>query len=510
MVKRLGDILSALEPVTLIGNPETEIRQVAYDSRRVGSGALFVAIRGLIEDGRRYVPQAVEAGASAILTDGPLESDPGVPVLMVENARAAMSRAAAALHDYPGDRLTLIGITGTNGKTTTTYILETILERAGLSAGVIGTVNFRFPGDVRPAPNTTPEGPDLQGILSEMIAAGVGHVMMEVSSHGLELHRVDGCAFDLGVFTNLTQDHLDFHRDLRTYFKAKRRLFLEHLTGDRLADGPRAVINVDDAWGMRLAAELGDKALTFGLNNQADIRARDIEAGRRGIRAALDTPWGEIAVRSSLLGEVNLYNLMTAASVALRLGIPRDVVAAGLAESQGAPGRLERVGSRDDFLVLVDYAHSPDALERVLKVARELNPNRLISVFGCGGDRDRTKRPMMGAAAGRLSDLAIVTSDNPRTEDPLLIIRDIEEGIGRVELNRLDPERLVTAFPLGSYTVVPDRRMAIHLACRVMDRGDILIVAGKGHEDYQILGKEKIHFDDREEARNALEEEGRL
>ena len=507
---KLGKLVEALEGAILTGDPAVEAARVEYDSRRVGPGAIFAAVRGLVEDGRQFVDMAVQAGAAAIMTDSELDTDPGVPVVTVTEIRAGMTTAAAELLGRPAEQMTLIGLTGTNGKTTTTYLLESILTAAGHKAGVVGTVDVRLGDRSRPAVRTTPEGPDLQQYLAEMLAEGADHVVMEVASHALDLHRVAGCRFDVGVFTNLTQDHLDYHGTFDNYYQAKRKLFTRYLTGRRLPGGPRALINVDDAWGRKLVAELSGPALTFALENPADFQVRDVRADRSGLGGTIVNPRETFEFRCALLGDVNLYNILAAAGAAYILGVPSEAVSRGLAQARQTPGRLERVGSNDDYLVLVDYAHTPDALTRVLTVARNLEPRRLVSVFGCGGDRDKTKRPIMGEAAGRISDLAILSSDNPRTEDPLAIIEDVLGGMSGLGLTRLDPDRVDREYDPGSYIVEPDRRKAIRLACRLLRPGDVLVIAGKGHEDYQILGREKVHFDDREEAAAALRGEGKL
>ncbi|MFH1090713.1 MAG: UDP-N-acetylmuramoyl-L-alanyl-D-glutamate--2,6-diaminopimelate ligase [Pseudomonadota bacterium] len=506
---KLKELMAALETADLSGDPEVEFVSVEYDSRKVTPGALFAAVQGLALDGRRFIAAAVKSGAAAVLTDSPLAEDPRVPVITMPDARAGMALAAAALYGYPSRRLTMIGLTGTNGKTTTCYLLESILAAARYAPGLLGTVSVRYQGRERPSSLTTPEGPDLQKSLFEMLQAGVTHVVMEVASHALALRRVAGCRFDVGLFTNLTQDHLDFHGDLASYFEAKKLLFTDYLSGDHLPGGPKAVINLDDEWGRRLAAVLGSGAITYALQNEAEVRAVSVKSDRSGLRAVLNTPAGEFEVQSRLIGELNLYNLLAATAVSLALGLDPEVIAQGVAAMRGVPGRLERVGRSDDYLVLVDYAHTPDALSRVLQAVRHLQPKRLLTVFGGGGDRDNTKRPIMGRAAGELSDLAIVTSDNPRTEDPLSIIRQIEAGLSPLNLVRYAPEKINGSFRSGGYVIQPDRRSAIRLACRLLAPGDILVVAGKGHEDYQILGREKIHFDDREEAWAALVREGK-
>ena len=500
----------ALPAAAFTGDPGVEVTSVAYDSRKVSPGALFAAVRGLASDGRQFVPQAVAAGAVAVLADGPLDLDPGLPVITVPDSRTAMALAAAAIYGYPASRMVMIGLTGTNGKTTTTYLLESMLGLAGYAPGVLGTVDIRYAGHRIRASMTTPEGPDLQKMLKDMVDANVSHLVMEVSSHALDLDRVAGCQYDLALFTNLTQDHLDYHGDFETYFTAKRRLFTEYLGGTGLPAGPRAVINVDDPWGRRLAKEMGQTALTYALETPADVRVADFSATRAGLSARLATPDGEIQINSPLIGELNLYNLTAAAAAGLALGLSPQQITDGLAACAGVPGRLQRVGGRDDFLVLVDYAHTPDALGRVVQACRNLNPKRLITVFGCGGDRDQAKRPLMARAAGEKSDLTIVTSDNPRTEDPLFIIGQVVDGLMPLALTEYTAETITSKVEQGAFVVVPDRRQAIKLACRLMEPGDILLIAGKGHEDYQILGRDKIHFDDREEAATALEMEGKF
>lgn len=501
--------MNALDLTYPPGSGLSEVTSVTHDSRAVVRGSLFAAVQGFASDGRRFVSQAVEAGAVAVMTDAALDCDPGVPVLRVSDVRSAMALAAATVYGHPSRRMTLVGITGTNGKTTTTYLIESMLNLAGRPPGVLGTVSLRFAGRSFPASMTTPEAPDLQRTMKEMLDQGVEHLVMEVSSHALDLSRVAGCEFDVAVFTNLSRDHLDYHRDLEAYFEAKRRLFFEHLTGGRLPDGPKAVVNVDDEYGRRLARDLGRRAVTFSLRGPADLSADHIRSDRSGLQACFRTPRGDVEIRSRLLGGLNLYNFLAAAGVGLVLDLDAESIARGL-EAPSVPGRLERVGENDGFLVLVDYAHTEDALSRVLEAVRALGPRRLITIFGCGGDRDRGKRPRMGKVAGGLSDLAIVTSDNPRTEYPLSIIDQVEAGMISPRAVRLDPERLNGDFRSGSYVVLPDRREAIGLACRVMAEGDILVIAGKGHEDYQILGHEKIHFDDREEAALALRREGKF
>jgi len=506
---KLGTLIQAIGAEALYGDLETEIIAVVNDSRTVTPGSLFAAVRGQLEDGRRYVSQAVQAGASAVLADAPLAERPPVPVLMASDVRRAMTLAAAEVYGWPAERMVTVAVTGTKGKTTTTFLIRSILEQAGLPTGLVGTVKAAYDGIELVTNNTTPEGPELQRLLLDMVERGVTHAVVEVSSHALVLSRVLGCAFDVGVFTNLGREHLDFHEDMPTYFEAKRRLFIELLTGRNLEGGPRAVINVDDDWGRKLAAEVGPKAVTFGLTSPADFTARRIETEGLALSAELVTPDGNVEVHTKLVGRVNLYNLLAAAAAGRLLGLPLGAIKAGLEVVGGVPGRLERVGANDDFLVLVDYAHTAESLAETLTSVRELTTGKLLVVFGCGGDRDRAKRPEMGKAAGRLADLAIVTSDNPRTEDPRAIIGEVEAGLVSLGLKAWKPGPGIDRPAEPAYVVAPDRRSAIWQAVYLMEPGDVLLVAGKGHEPYQILGREKIHFDDREEVQAALVLEGK-
>ncbi len=507
---KLKTLIRTSEVIDFQGDPETEISSVEYDSRQVKPGALFVAVRGYRDDGRLYIKDAVKAGASAVLVEKFKTEDPGVPVVVVPDARRSMALAAAELYDHPAEKLVMIGITGTKGKTTTAFLLESILKQAGFSVGLMGTIKVSFADRERPALITTPESADLQKYLSEMVQSGVSHVVFEVSSHALALSRVVGCTFDIGIFTNLGREHLDYHQNLESYFEAKKRLFCQYLTGKHLAGGPRAVINLDDEWGRKLAEEMGPAALTYAVESDAELTAKEIRNDRLNLSASLMTPAGDFEVHSHLLGRFNLYNFLAAAAAALALGVRVEHIAAGLEKIIKVPGRLERVGQNNDYLVLIDYAHTAEALVKALESVRDMAPGRLLTVFGCGGDRDKSKRPLMGAAAGKLSDFAIVTSDNPRTEDPLSIIKQIEPGLLDLNLKRWEPGESNGNYPPGSYAVVPDRRKAIQLGVRLMRRGDVLLVAGKGHEDYQIIGRDKFDFDDREEALLALEAEGKV
>ena len=492
--------------LTIRGAGEAEIYGVTEDSRAVRPGWLFAALPGTRFDGRAFLGEALAKGAAAVLISGP-DVDLPVPRLIAtpECLRPVMAFAAHFIHGWPGDRLILVGLTGTNGKTTTAYLLEAILERAGLRPGVLGTINYRWPGAVRPAINTTPEGPILASTLAEMAAAGCRAAVMEISSHALALGRVTGLSFEAALFTNLSRDHLDFHPDMDSYYQVKKTLFLKHLR----PGGRRAAVNVDDDYGARLAEELGPSALTFGFSRRAEVRGENLELGSGGLSLDIVGVGGRRRQFSPLLAEANAYNVLGAAALAQVLHISAAAAAEALAVCSGAPGRLEKVSPGGVPLALVDYAHSPDALAKALQGVRALEPARLIVVFGCGGERDRGKRPLMARVAGTGADLVIVTSDNPRGENPGDIIDEIEAGLISLGLAKGQVGALeAAAWRPGIYLTLADRRAAITEAVRLLKQGDILLIAGKGHEDYQILGREKRHFDDRAEARAALRQRG--
>jgi len=477
--------------------PDAEVSLVTSDSRKVKPGALFVAVPGARSDGHDFAAAAARAGAVAVLAERPVACAPAT-LLLVPSARRALALAAAAFLGHPAERLSVCGVTGTKGKTTVTYLVEACAAAAGIPCGVIGTVSWRVPGRTRPASHTTPDATEVQALLAEMADAGARVAILEVSSHALDQERVAGLSFRAAGFTNLGRDHLDYHPDVESYFQAKRRLFVERLAPDGVA-----VVNAADPHGARLAAELaaaGRTSWRFGIPG-AEIAPRDVRTGMDGTQAVLDTPRGEIRVRSPLVGAHNLENLMTAAGLALALGISAADVAAGLSSSQGAPGRLERIDGRG-VAAFVDYAHTPDSLAAACAALRALSPRRLVAVFGCGGDRDRGKRPLMGRAAGAAADLVLVTSDNPRTEDPDAILAAIVPGVEEAGLRRISPDE-ARAGARG-FTVVEDRRAAIALALEAARPGDAVLIAGKGHEDYQIVGTERHHLDDREEARRGL------
>ena len=492
-------LLDALPDKTVLGSLPAGVTGVAYDSRKVAAGALFVAIPGFKQDGRKFAADALGRGAAVVVAEGadPLPGSAAARVL-VPSSREALARLADAYHGHPSRRLSVIGITGTNGKTTTSLLVEALLGAGGRPTGVVGTIQYRVGDQAEAASQTTPEALELQALLARMVEARVGGVAMEVSSHALSLSRVDGIEFDVAVFTNLTQDHLDFHKTLEAYRDAKARLFglLARSRKPRRA----AVVNVDDPAGaaMICATEADPRVriLTFGLRAPALLRPRRWESGMAGITLEVVTPGGAIAITSALVGEHNVMNLLGAVGVGLALEKEPAQIGRILSGVATVPGRFERVEAGQPFLVVVDYAHTPDALENVLATARKLlKPGaRLGVVFGCGGDRDRGKRPIMGGIAARLADRAWVTSDNPRSEQPEAILAEIETGI--------------PATAAGRHESVADRRRAIQGAVGWAREGDVVVIAGKGHETYQIVGSEMLPFDDREVARTALVERG--
>jgi len=495
---KLSDFIQNLHPLQTTGVREVEIGSLQYDSRQVTSAGLFFALPGVETDGHRFIQDAIVAGAVAVVMEQDIDLPDRVTAVKVKNARRAMAEAARCFYADPTADMKVVGITGTNGKTTVSYLVEALLEAAGHRPAVIGTVAYRYADQVLAAPNTTPESLDLQRIAAQFRRAGSDSLAIEVSSHALAQQRVNGISFDVAVFTNLTPEHLDYHRGMDDYFAAKRQLFSSE--PGRVA--PQAVINIDDPYGARLAVEL-PQAITCGRDVDAQVRLLSSRVGLDGIRARVQTPSGELNLRSSLLGHFNLANLLCAIAVGVALDLPFDVISEGLAGIKGVPGRVEKVENSLGAHVLVDYAHTGDALEKVLETLKTLQPKRLLCIVGCGGDRDNTKRPVMGEVAGRLADLAIVSSDNPRTEDPLAIIADIRPGLSALGRRELTPEQ--AGDGASGYLVLPDRGEAIQFAVGLLEPGDMLLVAGKGHEDYQILGRQKIHFDDREQLHAALE-----
>jgi UDP-N-acetylmuramoyl-L-alanyl-D-glutamate--2,6-diaminopimelate ligase len=503
---KMRELVSCLPVKEVVGDPAVEVRGIAYHSREVADGFLFAAIRGLQEDGRRFIPEALSRGARSLLIDEPLENSKVVQVV-VPNIREALARISATFYGDPSSFMTLVGITGTNGKTTATYLIESILEEGGKRVGVMGTVNYRFQGHVQPAPTTTPESLDLQRNLRAMVDGGVTHAVLEVSSHALEMQRVRACDFDVVLFTNLTRDHLDYHGSMENYFQAKQLLFTQYL-GESKKKEHFAVINLDDPKGEELSRIAHGSPIGYGVDKRGEVWPERFEESPEGLRARVHTPRGSFDLISSLIGKHNLYNILAAVTVGEVLRLPQKTIAAGIARLIRVPGRLERVPGGDGIRVFVDYAHTGDALARALETLKGSRSGRLIVVFGCGGDRDRGKRPVMGRVAALGSHLAVLTSDNPRTEDPLKIIEEVERGIRETGRKKYPAGDLPASWKDSGYLVIPDRREAIHLAIRAARPGDAVLIAGKGHEDYQIVGRKKFHFDDREEAAAALDSVG--
>jgi UDP-N-acetylmuramoyl-L-alanyl-D-glutamate--2,6-diaminopimelate ligase len=484
-----GEVSDALN-AEFYGAREKLVASVTHDSRQAGTGSLFVAVRGLTMDGHRFVSDVMRRGATGIISELDAPADFKGVWLKVENARSALARAASVIYGNPSHALKLVGITGTNGKTTTTYLCFALAEANGEKAAMITTVEYKIGEKSEPAVRTTPEASDTNKFLREAIDESCQMAVMETSSQAIDLHRCDWLEFKVAIFTNLTRDHLDYHHTMENYFDAKKKLF-----DGRLGAPPASsVINIDDDWGARLAEELkanNQKTVTFAQNNPADLTSENTEVSLiKGTSFLLKTPQGERQITSPLVGKPHVYNMLAATAAALELGYDLDQIQKGLETCVGAPGRFERVQHDGDFAVVVDYAHSDDALLNTLQTARDLTAGRIITVFGCGGDRDKTKRAPMGEAAGRYSDLVIVTSDNPRTENPLQIIEEIEVGLKKTGCE---------------YLSISDRREAIYRAIARAKTNDVVLIAGKGHETYQIIGNDKFHFDDREVARWALE-----
>jgi UDP-N-acetylmuramoyl-L-alanyl-D-glutamate--2,6-diaminopimelate ligase len=503
------DLLELLEKVDVLevhGTRAREIEGICFDSRRCEADFLFVAVAGLKSDGHLFVPEAVRRGAKAIVYEKEIARHASYTSIRVRDSRRALGVLGKNFFGNPSGALGLVGVTGTNGKTTVTYLLESILREAGHEPGVIGTVNYRWGQTVLAASHTTPESFELQRLLAGIREAGVSHVVMEVSSHALELRRVEDCEFDLGIFMNLTRDHLDFHGTMEDYYASKKRFFTDLLAGEKNGRRQGRIINIDDPWGRRLAEELGAKGLTtFGIDSIAFVQAKEADLSLGEIRAEIETPAGAFPLRAPLSGRFNLYNILAATAAAFHLGIPLSAIQRGIECAKPVPGRLEKISESGEPAVFVDYAHSEDALKRVLQNLARFRQGRIITVFGCGGDRDRGKRPLMGRAAAEESDLVIVTSDNPRTEEPLAIIGAIEGGIDASVMKKVSPGEIRTAGAGKTYTVVADRREAIGMAVGLASPDDIVLIAGKGHEDYQIIGTKTFPFDDRTVGREALD-----
>ncbi len=499
--KSLKDLVEGSDGMfTLVqGDDNFLVNDICYDSRRVSEKSLFSAVEGFKSDGHDYIMRAYKSGCRAFLISSQkssIKSDyPDACFITASESRVALSRVSALFYGEVSKKIPVIGVTGTNGKTTITYMIESVCKQAGMKPGVIGTVNYRWLQTVEPAPNTTPESRDIHNIMARMMWDGVDVIIMEVSSHGLSLGRVDDVHFAIALFTNLTQDHLDFHKDFEDYYQAKKKLFDLLQKSEAPVTNRYAVINCDDKYGERLVQEL--KGAAFELRDAGTGRGyysldpESVRAELSGISYHLNTPEASYDLDLHLTARFNISNSLIAFGALDGLGIDHDKIVKGLCSIESVPGRFDRIASPLGFYVVVDYAHTDDALVKLLKAAREINPKRLITVFGCGGDRDKTKRPLMGHAAVSLSDIAFVTSDNPRTEDPQAIVDDILLGIKADD---------------GNYEVIVDRSEAIKRAVYYARKGDLLVIAGKGHEDYQIIGTQKSHFDDKEVAAKFIEE----
>src|SRR6266699_2262945 len=489
--RKLSEVFEGVETALPADASSLEIHQVACDSRKVRPGALFFAFQGAKADGNKFIQDALKRGAVAIAgeeqTPGTIPA--GVVRIQVREARKALAITAANFLGHPANALQLVAVTGTNGKTTTTSVVDAIVKASGAKTGLFGTIAYHTPLGDYPAPNTTPESVDLQGFFAEIRDAGGEYAVLEASSHSLAMDRLWGCHFQAAVFTNLTRGHLDYHKTFEDYFAAKRRLFAG--TG---AGAPEvAVLNTDDSYGKQLAG-LAKSTVKYGLESQTDITASKFQLSFEGLRFTAHTPKGKLQVKSRLVGRINVYNLLAAIGAAQALGFSNEIIQKGLENLESVSGRFQRIDMGQPFLVIVDYAHTDDALENLIRTARELNTEgRIITLFGCGGLKDRTKRPVMGEVSGRLSDLTILSSDNPRTEEPLKIISDVVVGLQKTA---------------GKYLIETDREKAIGMAIDEARAGDIVLLAGKGHEDYQILADRTLKFDDREVARRALRERG--
>lgn len=515
-----GEGTSKRDGFSQSSNHDPDINSLHYRAQDVQPGGLFVAIPGLAADGHDFIDQARMRGALAIISQKPVQPDSsvtqndgrvkakqikdGLTIIQVDNSRKALAGISAAFFGNPSQKLNIIGITGTNGKTTTAYLIESMLSAAGLKTGVIGTINYRYMGKIFENPVTTPESLDLQKILAEMLKEGVTHVVLEVSSHAIDLFRVENCWIDTGVFTNLTQDHLDYHGDMNSYWLCKKRMFIEYLPSGPKKDRALAVINRDNPQGRELYNMLPVRGISTGHLADNTIWPKIIKHDLSGITGNISTPAGSFAFKSPLVGKHNIENILSATGVGIALDLSLDDIKAGIESVFFIPGRLERITGNNGRFVYVDYAHTPDALGNVLTSLKAVSDKKIICVFGCGGDRDRKKRPLMGEIAGRLCDLAIVTSDNPRTEDPEKIIEQILSGLNKTCNHEYSLSSLKTGFDKKGYAIEPNRKNAIKLGIAVSRQGDTVLIAGKGHETYQILGKKTISFDDRMEAKQAL------
>lgn len=495
----MSELIEGIEVKEVRGSVDMDVSDASYSTGAIKRGSLFVAFKGTKADGHDFAKDAVGLGAVAIVSERPVDVGGDVANVIVANSRLALGVISSRLNGNPSGSMKLFGVTGTNGKTTTTYLIESILRTAGCNPGVIGTVEYRWGGRSMTAPHTTPFSSDLQQLMASMLKGGCDSVAMEVSSHALDQERVVGTQFDVGIFTNLTPEHLDYHEDMDDYFRAKAILF-ERLLEEGGKPGATAVINADDPYGADLVGRASVPVVTFGMEDGVDVRGIDIVSNLDGVSMTIESPKGSFGIKSKLRGGFNAQNILAAVAAAIATGIGIDLIKGGVESLRCVPGRFEAIENDRGLLALVDYSHTPDSLEKALGHAKELTQGgRLIAVFGCGGDRDRSKRPLMGAAAARIADVAIVTSDNPRTERPEEIIEEIMPGV---------KESMKPLTDGLGYEVVPDRRSAIVRAAEIARDDDVIIVAGKGHEDYQILGTERIHFDDREVLAEVLRAEG--
>lgn len=501
----LNRIIEGLEVINIYGDHRREVSSVCYSAEKCEKESLFVAVKGLKHDGHDFITDAITHGARSIVHEKDFNVPSNVTAVKVADSRRSLSLLARNFFGNPSAGLILVAVIGTNGKTTISYLLESILKSAGFKCGVLGTVNYRYNDKIYPAPNTTPESYDLQKILRAMLEDRVTHVVAEVSSHAVDLKRVDDCDFDLGVFSNLSRDHLDYHLTMENYFQAKKRFFSEVLAKSKKAYPQKMIINADDQWGQKILKEVDFPAVTYGIESESSIRTTNYKLALSGIKAAINLGGETFSIESSLIGKFNLYNILAATGAASVLKISPLIIKRGIENLYCVPGRLEKVESSSGLNVFVDYAHTDDALRRVLQNLTELKKKRIITVFGCGGNRDHGKRPLMGEAATTYSDLTIVTSDNPRLEDPLGIIAEIETGIDQRKIRKVLPDNLHLGNGMPNYTVIPDRRKAIEIAINAAQKEDIVLIAGKGHEDYQILGTDKVPFDDRVVVKQILE-----
>ena len=499
MAKNLKQLTALLSDATILGRLDQTIEAVAHDSRKVVPGTLFFCLSGVHVDGHDFIVEAVRRGAVAVVVERDVAdvADDTITIIKVEDTRVAMQVIVPCFFEYPGHKLRMIGVTGTNGKTTTTYLIRDILRKAGHKVGLIGTIQTLIDNRALPIKNTTPDVIELQSTLAEMLNSGMAYVIMEASSHALALNRVAGCEFDVGIFTNMTQDHLDFHQTFENYIEAKAELFRGLNKPTNMKTGKTAVINFDDSAGTIMAQNAACPVISYAVKNAGSLTADNVTVRETGSSFQVKGPFGTMELRLAITGMFNVYNVLAAVGAALAEGVNPEVIKQALENFTSVPGRFELVQAGQPFTVIVDYAHTPDGLENVLKTAKQFAQGRIIVVFGCGGDRDRTKRPIMGKLAVQYGDIVLATSDNPRSEDPEKILTDVEVGI----------KAALCADKTGKrYEVIIDRRQAITQAIRLANAHDVVLIAGKGHETYQILQDKTIDFDDRQVAREVIKE----